>query len=298
MNDKIDQAAERRARWQVALGSVVISSSAVFVRLTHNGPAVDAFYRMLFGGLSLLIFALLQRQTLYGGLKPLIYGSLAALCVVTDLFFWHRSIGIIGPGLATILGNLQVFVLAIVGIAFFKEKVSWPYYLAIPIACIGLYCLVGFKWDVVTPNYQWGVFYGLITAFFYGFYIFFLRKSQSLPNKLAPSANLVWVSFVGAAFAGIVALSMHESFVIQTTMDFTWLFLYGFTSQLLGWVLISRGLPYINISLAGFFILIQPALAFVWDVLLFNRPTPIIEIAGVVITFSAIYLSTISRRTE
>ena len=33
-----------------------------------------------------------------------------------DLWFWHRSIIYIGPGLSTLLANFQVFILMLVGI--------------------------------------------------------------------------------------------------------------------------------------------------------------------------------------
>jgi drug/metabolite transporter (DMT)-like permease len=37
-------------------------------------------------------------------------------------------------------------------------------------------------------------------------------------------------------------------------------------------------------------LLLQPALAFIWDVLIFNRPTDILNWTGVVLTLAAIYM--------
>jgi drug/metabolite transporter (DMT)-like permease len=45
--------------------------------------------------------------------------------------------------------------------------------------------------------------------------------------------------------------------------------------------------------LSGFILLLQPALAFVWDVLLFQRPTSLVNWAGVFIVLVAIYLGSV-----
>ena len=56
------------------------------------------------------------------------------------------------------------------------------------------------------------------------------------------------------------------------------------------WVLISSGLPGLAASRAGLLLLLQPTLAFVWDLVLFARPTSPIELLGAVMTLVAIYL--------
>ena len=72
--------------------------------------------------------------------------------------------------------------------------------------------------------------------------------------------------------------------------------LYGAVSQALGWWLISRGLRTVPASRAGLILVLQPALSFVWDVLLFGRPTDALDGIGVALTLLAIYLGTMSSR--
>jgi drug/metabolite transporter (DMT)-like permease len=52
-------------------------------------------------------------------------------------------------------------------------------------------------------------------------------------------------------------------------------------------------LPAVFASLAGFILLLQPSLAFVWDVLLFQRPTSLMNWVGVSIVLFAIYLGSV-----
>ena len=55
----------------------------------------------------------------------------------------------------------------------------------------------------------------------------------------------------------------------------------------------QNALPGIRASLSGLILLLQPALAFVWDVLLFQRPTTLVNWLGVVLALAAIYLGTV-----
>ena len=66
-------------------------------------------------------------------------------------------------------------------------------------------------------------------------------------------------------------------------------------SQSLGFILITHGLPKIRASLSGLILPLQPALAFVWDVLFFKRPTTLINWLGVLVALAAIYLGMVEQ---
>jgi len=293
-----DASLKMLAYWQIAFGSILTSFSAVFVRLSHTGPTVDGFYRMLFGGVTLLLIAFYKRSSLWAGWKSFFFLSISGIFLASDLIFWHRSIGIIGPGLATVIGNFQVFVLAFVGVALYKEQVNWKFYAAIPVVFIGMYCLVGFKWEYLSPHYRLGIYQALVTAIFYGLCVITLRTSQSLPRKLDAIPNLALLSLVSCVYLALIANFQNESFAIPDMQNGFWLVCYGLFGQAFGWLLISKALPKIDISIAGFFILLQPSLSFVWDIAIFHRPTPGIEILGALITLFAIYLSLIGKQAK
>ena len=71
----------------------------------------------------------------------------------------------------------------------------------------------------------------------------------------------------------------------------------GLFSHSLGWILITHALPKIRTSFSGLILLLEPALAFVWDVLFFQRPTSLVNWLGVVIALAAIYLGR-ARKSE
>ena len=70
----------------------------------------------------------------------------------------------------------------------------------------------------------------------------------------------------------------------------------GLMSQTAGWLLITQSLPRITAAIAGLILLLQPSLAFLWDVIFFDRETSPTAWAGVILALSAIYLGATSRR--
>ena len=149
----------------------MISFSAVFVRLTTMTPTVDAFYRMFFGGLILLIIAIYKKQQLFTSRSGFFWACMAGLLFATDLTFWHRSIDKLGPGLATIIVNMQVFVFAISSILISKQRPSNKFIMALLFAALGMYLLVGYEWSVVSSEYKFGIVQCLIAMLAYTAYI-------------------------------------------------------------------------------------------------------------------------------
>ncbi len=285
---------EQRAALQLLAGAVMISFSGVFVKLVQVGPTAAGVYRMLFGGIGLGVVALFSGQRLAASLRLYVLMVLCGLAFAADLYVWHRSIHFVGPGLATILGNFQVFALALAGFVFLKERPRLKLVAAIPLAMLGLFLIVGINWDDLSRSYRAGVWLGLATAVFYAVYILLLRRIQRL-NPDNP-AHLTVISLATCAFLALLAWMEGESLAIGDPASCMWLVLYGIMAQVLGWVFISKALPEIRISLAGLLLLLQPCLAFIWDMLLFARPTGVADLAGAALTLGAIYLGSTSRR--
>ena len=283
---------ENHSSWELLSGVVMISFSAVFVKLAHVGPSSSAFYRMAFGGVLLIIIALITRTRLWYGWKPFGLAALAGLLFAGDLAFWHRSINFVGPGLATILASFQVFFVTAFAIAILKERPNWRALLAIPLALLGLFLLVGTQWQKLGTDYHTGVIYGLITAMFYASYVLTLRRLQSLRTQSTPIANITVASLTTAFFSGLIVIGVGESFAIPDLPSVLWLILYGVCGQVIGWVLITRSIKHLPAARVSLTLLLQPTLSFVWDVIFFQRPTLPVEIICALIALTAIYLGT------
>jgi drug/metabolite transporter (DMT)-like permease len=60
-----------------------------------------------------------------------------------------------------------------------------------------------------------------------------------------------------------------------------------------GWVIISRTFHLVAASRAALILLLQPILTFVWDVVLFSRPTTLLEAAGAMLAIASIYMGSV-----
>lgn len=274
----------------IIIGSTLISFSAVFVKLAHVGPSVAGLYRNIFGALALLVIVAVRRETLWKGWGPVGYAAIAGLFFAFDLFCWHRSIHYIGPGLATIMGNFQVVVLAVVGVFVFREKATWRFFVSIPLVFVGLLMLVGIDWGSLEHAYKIGIGLGVVTAITYAGFLLTLRRSQQAPVRLGVASNLAVVTIMTGLFLSVAVGLEGADLRIPDTATWVWLIAYGVICQAVAWVIISRGLTIVPASLAGLLLLLQPTLTFVWDIVLFQRPTTLVEGIGAALALGAIYL--------
>ncbi len=288
--DNLKTLQKNPALFHLIAGAGMISFSGVWVKVSHVTPTISAFYRVLFGGIFLLAAACWKKEINWKGWWRLLLGFLCGFFLALDLFFWHKSIHYIGPGLATILGNFQVFLLAGLGVVFMGEKVSPKFFLAILMAILGLFLVVGIQWNQLGSQYKTGVYFGLTTAVAYTAFLLALRKLQSGQSRTITFYGMMLVSLATAFFLGIQAGCSGDSFIIPDLQSWTALLLLGLTSQGIGWILISNALPHIRSSVAGLILLLQPSLAFIWDVLFFQRETSAVNWLGIITAITAIYL--------
>ena len=288
----------RGAFVRMTIGAALISTTSIFVRWAHVEPTASAFYRMLFGGLMLLVLLILRRQWRMPTLREILVLSLPALAFGIDLIMWHRSIREVGPGLATLLGNFQVFIMAGVGVLFYHERPGWRFMAGVLLALVGLWLLVGLDWGTLTPAYRFGVGLGALTGVAYAVYMLSLRRAQLRSARLTPEWTLCVISLLCAAALGMaIAAVEHVSFAIPDTQSWLALLGLGFFGQVLGWVLIARAMPQLPASLVGLLLLLQPALSFLLDVLLFARPTAISDWIGLALSLVGIFIASVRKRS-
>jgi drug/metabolite transporter (DMT)-like permease len=259
---------------------------------------VTAFYRMASGAVMLLVLLLVVRAGVRLDRRTLALAGLAGFFFAVDISFWHRSIRLVGPGLATILLGFQVFFMSAVGIATRAERPSWRLVAGIPLAFVGLVLIVGGEWRQAGAGFRWGVACGLGSAFFYTGYLLVLRRLQRVPSLRGRMANMALVSTACAAVLVIIGLAVRESFAVPDWRSAGLLLLLGFIGQVIAWVLMSGGLPHMRHSLAGLLLLLHPLLTTVWDVLFFHRPTTAVQAVGAAVALGAIYVGATAGRFE
>lgn len=272
------------------IGAALISLSPVWVRLVDVAPSTSGFYRVLFGGAALVIYLLVTRRRLHMTRRTWLLLIIASVFLSLDLWFWHRSIIYIGPGLSTLLANFQVFIMMIVGIVFLRQMPRPVQMFAVPLAFMGLILIVGLDWDALPKDYKLGIIFGLLTAAAYASYLLTLRKIREISTFRVPTRELAVVSVICAVMLAATVLAEGESLAIPTIEDMGWLVAYGVLSHCLGWLFIASSLSEVSTVEAGLALLLQPTLSFVWEVLFFSRSMTGVELVGAGIALVAIYL--------
>lgn len=270
------------------LGALAISFSAVFMKMVSVGPTAAGFYRMFLGGLilALLLAWKQERPRVSGGM---LWIGVAALAFALDLIFWHRSIIAIGTGLATLLANFQVFLVAAASVWFLGEHGGWRLALAVPLALVGLALIVGVDVAALGRQRGVGIALGLATAVCYASYLLALRAGRAA-HAGSPTALVTLISLGSAAILAVAVPLSGESFAIPTVRDAALLLGYGVVGQVMGWVLISRAVDQVPASLLSLVLLLQPVFAYVWDVAFFSRGFTATELTGAALALAAIQL--------
>lgn len=281
----------RSAVLAMVAGAALISTTGIFVKWANVAPTVSAFYRMAFGGGMLFLLLLAQRRWRGVDRRAVLWMLFPAIAFAVDLVLWHRCIRDVGPGLATLLGNFQVFVMALAGVWFYREKLGWRFAAGLALAFAGLWLLVGRNWGEVDAQYRLGVWFGILTGVAYAIYMLSFRHAQKEKLKQEPAVLLCLNSLLCAGVLALVVLAEGNSFVIPDLKSLTSLLSLAFFGQVLGWLLIVRAMPQLPASLVGLLLLLQPGLSFVLDVILFQRPTVSLDWAGLAASLAGIFLA-------
>src|SRR4051794_21988871 len=171
---------QRHPRLTAFLGAMSIAFSGVLYRFSDTSPETASFFRCLWG-LPILFAAAYIEQGAGGrgrmDRRSLVLATVAGVMFAGDLIFWHHTINLVGAGLATVLGNLQVVVVGIAAWLLFGERPTARQLIALPIILLGVVFIAGVLGGA---NYgsdpQLGVFVGVLTALSYAGYLLVIRR--------------------------------------------------------------------------------------------------------------------------
>ncbi|MBW3659275.1 MAG: DMT family transporter [Actinobacteria bacterium] len=286
-----DGTLDRRALLRTWAGAVLISFSAVFVRLADVEPVRSSFLRAAYALPAFAVLVLVSRRRagrpVAGGLVGL--GVVAGLFLGGDLFAWHSSIEHIGAGLGTVLPNLQVVLVGVAGVVLFRERPRPMFWLALPAVLVGVWLLgaVGEPVDV-GGNVPFGVFLGVVTAVLYSVFLVVMRVAR-LRHPDASAIEVMGSATLGAALVtGAFAASQGVAAPAGEWPADGWLVLLALSSQVLAWVLLSSSIHRLPAALTSIALLIQPVLAMVWGAVLLGEELGLPQVAGAAVVLAGV----------
>jgi drug/metabolite transporter (DMT)-like permease len=276
-----------------ALGALVIAFSAILVRLAEVTPATSAFFRCAYAVPLLGLLAWIERRK-YGPRprKQRLLTLGAGVLFAADLIFWHYSIAAVGAGLATVLGNIQVVLVALLAWMALGERPGNRTLAAIPIVFTGVVLISGVVGaGAYGEDPALGVVYGVLTAISYAVFLLILRQGNTdLRRPAGPLFDATLVAAVACALAGV---AIGDIDWVPDLEAQAWLVLLALSSQVLGWLLISVSLPRLPAALTSVILMLQPvASVFLGAVLLSEAPSAV-QLSGVAIVLGGVAFATL-----
>lgn len=259
--------------------------------LVRINPTASAFYRVFIGGIALTLYLLISKKRFDFNKSVWLFLLMASIFFAADLWFWHRSVIYVGPGLGTLLANMQVFIMMMAGIFLYKQMPTRVQLFSVPFAVIGLSMIVGLDWNELKPNYQMGIIFGLLTAICYSSYLISMRQAQQSETNVIPIREVAVMSLMVSMILALTAFFENESLVVEDSYDYLVLLMYGVGSHAIGGIMIASALVRVSTTEVGIALLLQPTLSFIWEILFFNRSFSMIESVGVIIVLYSIFLS-------
>ncbi len=271
------------------VGAIILSFSAIFYSLSGANPITGAFFRVAYALPVLVIIWWTRRKDDHRPLRHrwLAFGGGVSLAL--DIVVWHTSIDYIGAGLATLIANSQVILVALAAWLIFKERPHRMVMGAIPLVLFGVTLVSGLgQQDAFGDDPVLGTLLALMAAFFYSFFILVLKFANT---GRAPSSG----PLMDATAGGVVAITLIG--LVRGGIDFTWswpehawLLAVAIGPQVIAWLLIGYALPRLPASETATVVLLQPALTMVWGAIIFAERPSTLQIVGAVVVLTGVGL--------
>lgn len=278
-------------RLAALFGALCISFSGIFYRWSEVSPETGVVFRALYGLPFLAAIAWVEWRRM-GPMSPraIRLSLLAGAFFTVDLLSWHHAIEFVGAGLATVLGNLQVVIVALVAWALFGERPRHAVLLALPVVLLGVVLISGvIGADAYGRDPVLGSGISLITAFAYSAYLLTIRRSTPDHRPAAPVAIATFSTAVCAIVIGAVVGTLDP---IPSWPAHGYLVALGFTSQFAGYLAIQVSLPRLPAVLVSVILLVQPVTTVVLSYLLLGEAPSVAQLSGVVLVIAGIAIAT------
>jgi len=280
------------------LGALSIAFSGILVRLADVEPSTAAVFRCVYA-LPFLGVLTLAESRAYGprpsGQRWL--AMLAGIFFAIDLVAWHHTIGLVGAGLATVLGNTQVVIVAVLAWFILAERPPGRTLLALPIVLVGVVLISGVIGSgAYGRDPGLGVVLGLVTAFAYAGFLLVLRRGNA--DLRRPAGPLFDATLSAAVASLLIGLPLGEIDLVPSWPAHGWLLALAVSSQVVGWLLISVSLPRLPAALTSVVLTLQPiGSVLLAMVLLAEEPSPV-QLLGALAILSGLLLATVRPRGE
>src|SRR5918999_1120602 len=192
------------------LGALVIAFSAIFVRLADVPPSTAAVFRCAYALPALALLAWWEQRA-YGpraaGQRRL--AVIAGLFFAADLVLWHHAIAAVGAGLATVLGNTQVVMVALAAWLLLGERPDRRVLISVPIVFVGIVLISGvIGADAYGRDPVLGSVFGVLKGAAYTGFLLVQRRANA--DERRPAGPLFDATLAAAVASAAIGFPLRE----------------------------------------------------------------------------------------
>jgi drug/metabolite transporter (DMT)-like permease len=201
----------------------------------------------------------------------------------------------VGAGLATVLANLQVVMVALAAWAVLGERPEARVIAAVPIALIGTVLISGaLEEGAYGADPARGVLFGVLTAVSYTGFILVLRQGSS--DLRRPAGPLFDATAVCAVACLVTGLALGEADLVPSWPAHAWLITLALSSQVVGWLLIAVSLPRLPAAITSLLLTVQPVGSVILGAVLLGEDPSALQVLGVAAILSGLVIGAAGSR--
>jgi len=267
----------RRSTLQFVVATVILGSLGIFATQARLDARTIVFYRCLFGAIAMGIYCLFLGHFRALPKQDFLLACGTGFLMLGNWVFFFEGILRVGVTVATIVYQVQPFIVLIAGAILFHERLGLTKVLLFLAALLGLILATGIKWNMIDPGSLLGVGFTLLGATLYAGVVLVGKGLKSVKPEI--------VTFIQCA-VGVLTLPVVDPAILHTSIELRqwgWLSGLGVIHTALVYALIYHALPNLKSSTIAILTFIYPASAIFFDFLVNGRLVSPMQFLGLVI---------------
>jgi drug/metabolite transporter (DMT)-like permease len=267
----------RRSTLQFVVAAVILGSLGIFATQARLDAGTIVFYRCLFGAIAMGIYCLFLGHFRAIPKQDFFLSCGTGFLMLGNWVFFFEGILRIGVSVATIVYQVQPFIVLVAGAILFQERLGLTKVLLFLVALFGLILATGIKWNMIDPGSLLGVGFTLLAATLYAGVVLVRKSLKAVKPEI--------VTFMQCA-VGVLTVPIIDPSILHTSLELRqwgWLSGLGVIHTALVYALIYRALPELKSSTIAILTFIYPASAIFFDFVVNGKLVLPVQFLGFVI---------------
>lgn len=275
----------------VLIAAVMWGGAGIFVKLAANFGIKEmqiVFFRAFFSTAILALVIIFKNKHFFKvRLRDLwVFASAGIFSIVLFNFSYYKTMALTSLSVAAVLLYTAPIFVCVLSVIIFREKITVNKILALIIAFVG--CL--FVSGVFSSEYRLtatALIFGLLTGFGYSLYTIF---SQLLLNRGYNSLTITFYTFLFAALGSLPFIKVEKTYDAVTSAPLGLLVMVSMAllNTVIPYLLYTAGLRGVPTSVAPIIATIEPVVATVISVTVYNEVFEIGHFLGIVLVLLSV----------